>query len=205
MLCMSAHGTEVPAKVAARSATVRRENHGASSAAMVSRWVYRSLQVEKSAYSTRSRKAKVLASLVAWARSANCCRVIAATMILSPSAVAKSRAKPAPFLTSGTLEDRASATQTRWAAIVRAASSAATSGAGLLVMSRGGADVAPYLRWPQLQFRQHQGQFQRRGKSRLLLPEEIAHVFHVLRALLGDKFRHRYLPYWFSFFAKGCG
>jgi hypothetical protein len=54
---------------------------------MVSRWIYRSLQVEKSAYSTRSTKAKVLVSLVALARSANCCRVIAATMTLAPSAV----------------------------------------------------------------------------------------------------------------------
>jgi glyoxylate carboligase len=55
---------------------------------------YRSSAAEKSACSTRYRKAKVRVSLVVLARSANCCRVRAATMTRSPSEVAKSRAKP---------------------------------------------------------------------------------------------------------------
>jgi NAD(P)-dependent dehydrogenase (short-subunit alcohol dehydrogenase family) len=71
-----------------------RAGHGASSTAMVSRWVYRSSIAEKSASSRRPRKAKVLASRVVMARSANCCWVSAATMTRWPSAVAKSCAKP---------------------------------------------------------------------------------------------------------------
>jgi len=88
------HRTEVPANATASSGTVCRANHGASSAPMAARWVYRPPRAQKSASSTRSRKAKVLASLVVLARSANCSRVNTSTLTLPPSAVAKSRAKP---------------------------------------------------------------------------------------------------------------
>ena len=48
--------TEVPANAVARSATVCRANHGASSLAMVTWCAYRSPRLEKSAASSRSRR-----------------------------------------------------------------------------------------------------------------------------------------------------
>jgi len=135
-----AHGTVVPVNAAATSAAECRPNHGVSSRAMVARWVYRSPQAEKSALTRRSRKAKVPASLVARARSANCRRVNAATVTLSRSAVAKSPVKP-PRGQLPMLPARAPAVQPRRLAAGQAAGSA-VRGRALPVM----ADVLRVLR-----------------------------------------------------------